>query len=102
MKRLRLSRLAESDLSDIWRFSAETWGPTQADRYLSDLFDRFAHVSDHPEMGRARFNLMPGAFSFPAGRHVIFYEVVEGRVVILRVVHERRNLASLRFSGEAE
>ncbi|WP_422032058.1 type II toxin-antitoxin system RelE/ParE family toxin [Roseovarius sp.] len=102
MRRFHLSPLAESDLTEIWRYSAETWGEAQADRYVSDLFDRFAWVADHPEMGRKRPEILPGASSMQVGRHVIFYETVAGRVVILRIVHERRNMAALRFVGEGE
>lgn len=102
MRRFRLTPLAEGDLAEIWRYSAETWGEAQADRYVGELFDRFSLVADHPEMGRKRPAILPGACSMQAGRHVIFYEMVDGRVVILRVVHERRNIAALRFMDEGE
>jgi toxin ParE1/3/4 len=45
---------------------------------------------------------MTGARSLKVGRHLVFYREVDSRVVILRVVHERRNWAALSFADDAE
>ena len=34
-----LTLAAEEDLRDIWRYTLETWGSEQADKYLDQLGD---------------------------------------------------------------
>ncbi len=41
---------------------------------------------------------LTGMRSVTVGRHIVFYRRFGTDVVILRVVHERRNLAALVFS----
>ena len=36
-----LTLAAEEDLRDIWRYTFETWGPEQADKYLGQFGDCF-------------------------------------------------------------
>jgi plasmid stabilization system protein ParE len=38
-RRLILSPRGKTDIDDIWEYSAETWSPAQADRYLTGLDD---------------------------------------------------------------
>lgn len=39
MKPLAFSPAAEADIDGIWDYSAETWGPDQADRYTDEIRD---------------------------------------------------------------
>ena len=101
MRRYCLTQQAEADLSEIWDYSDARWGRDQADRYVSALFDCFARALDAPEAGRNRSAFVPGARSTQSGRHLAFYRETEHGVVILRIVHEARNWAALRFADEA-
>lgn len=75
-----------------------TMGPDQADRYVGNLFACFARAVETPEAGRDRSGFVPGARSMQSGRHLVFYRQTEQGVVILRIVHEARNWAALRFA----
>ncbi|WP_375263917.1 type II toxin-antitoxin system RelE/ParE family toxin [Palleronia sp.] len=59
MKTYDLTPAAEEDLREIWRYTYETWGADQADRY----FDRIAACLDAVGEGHARsrsFNELAG------------------------------------------
>lgn len=94
----RLTRQAKADLDGIWDYSSARWGPDQADRYVGNLFACFARAVETPEAGRDRSGFVPGTRSMLSGRHLVFYRQTEQGVVILRIVHEARNWAALRFA----
>ncbi len=37
MKAIAFSPAAETDIDDIWDYSADNWGPDQADRYTDEI-----------------------------------------------------------------
>ena len=45
-------------------------------------------------MGRSRQDLRPDLFSFPVGRHVLFYRPQPGEIVLVRVLHGARDQPS--------
>lgn len=48
MKHLAFSPAAEADIDGIWDYSAQTWGPDQADRYTDEIRDAcLALAHDH-------------------------------------------------------
>ena len=89
----RLSKSAESGLFDIWRYSVETWGEAQAEKYLRQLEVRFLDLAENPAIGRARDELAPGYLSFREACHVIFYTRYKEGIAIARVLHERMDLS---------
>lgn len=102
MTGFRLTRAAMADLDEIWDYSSKTWGPDLAEAYVADIFACFDRAVAMPESGRDRSVLVPGARSLTTGRHLVFYRQIKSAVVILRVVHERRNWAALSFADEIE
>ena len=52
-------------------------------------------------MGRSREeDLRPDLFSFPVGRHVLFYRPQPGGIVLVRVIHGARDLPALFSATE--
>jgi toxin ParE1/3/4 len=95
MASFALSPSAHADLEDIDEYTLATWGADQRDRYIHALFERFESIASMPATGRERPELAPGVRSMAHERHVIFYEVLEGQCLILRVLHERRDVRAL-------
>ena len=92
----RLTRDAESDLDDIWRYIAEETGvPETAQHLIESITDRFDSLSVHPRMGRVRPDLRRGLRSHPVGNYLIFYRLVATDVLILRVLHGRRDVGAV-------
>lgn len=100
MSRYCLTRAASVDLDNIWDHTVTRWGTTRAEAYLEEVFACFARAAAAPGTGQDRAAFVARARSLPAGRHLVFYRATDGGVVILRIVHERRNLAALRFGDE--
>lgn len=100
MKRLRLSRLAESDLEEAWLFVAAESGATRAESLLSQIEDGFRLLLQFPEAGRRRGDLGEDLRSLPLAGFIVVYRQAEGVLEIVRVVHGARDIESL--FGEQE
>jgi toxin ParE1/3/4 len=93
----RLAPRAETDLDDIWSFVAKESGSIEiANRLIDTLTNRFFMLAGFPYVGRARDDdFGPGCRSLAVGEYVIVYCVENVDVLILRVVHGRRDLEAL-------
>ena len=96
MPRLRyaFSSLAEEDLAAIARYTLETWGAPQFEKYRSLLNRAVADLCRDPERSRTkpRPELYPGCRSYRVGRHIILYRVKEDTVQIARFLHDSMEL----------
>jgi toxin ParE1/3/4 len=93
----RVAQRAEADLDGIWLYVAkETSSIEIANRLIDTITDRFFTLARFPYMGRSREeDFGPGCRSLPVGEYVIVYGVENEDVLILRVVHGRRQLEAL-------
>jgi toxin ParE1/3/4 len=93
----RLSPAAEAELDDIWFYIAkESQSIEIADRLVDSITDRFFLLATHPHLGRRRGDdLRPGLRSFSVGDYVIIYRVENDDVLILHVMHGRRDIEAL-------
>jgi toxin ParE1/3/4 len=91
MKRLRLSRMAETDLRDIWTCSANRRGCPQANSYLGTLRTAITGLRDDTTPSRPAGDVPPACRKVSVGRHVVFFRVGDDAVEVLRVLHQRRD-----------
>jgi toxin ParE1/3/4 len=89
--RLVVSRDADDDLLQIVRYLAERH-PAAARGVAEEIDRKFSGLTYFPLMGRDRRSLGAGVRSIVAGTYVIFYRVEPDRVVIMRVLHGRRDI----------
>jgi toxin ParE1/3/4 len=64
------------------------------------LVTAFERITGDPDAGRDRSLFVPGMRSVNCQRHVIFYkrlDAADGAAVILRIVHQRRNMPALVY-----
>ena len=94
MPRVLRSDLAAEDLIEIWTYIADD-DEHAAGRLLARISDAAHHLAANPEMGRAREELAPLVRSFPVGRYIIFYRVLDDGIEIARVLHGSRDLPTL-------
>lgn len=85
--------LALDDLEAIWHFIAEDTIEA-ADRWLDRIEAQLNLIAPTPYIGRPREELAPGLRSFPIGRYVIFYLVMETCIDIVRVLHASLDIES--------
>jgi toxin ParE1/3/4 len=71
VNRFRLSRQAEQDLEDIWVYLAQQ-DELLADKQIAQILDRFPMLSQFPDMGRQRDDLLSSLRSFPIKPYIIF------------------------------
>jgi toxin ParE1/3/4 len=83
-----LSRRAESDLDEIWDYSAERWGMDQANRYVGALRESIERVARDPSRGRSVSARGKSYYQYRSGSHMIFYRETNRGVQIVRVLHQ--------------
>jgi toxin ParE1/3/4 len=93
VNRFRLSRQAEQDLEDIWVYLAQQ-DELLADKQIAQILDRFPMLSQFPDMGRQRDDLLIGLKSFPIKPYIIFYTKIADGIEIVRVLHQSRDINS--------
>ncbi|HEY4379167.1 MAG TPA: type II toxin-antitoxin system RelE/ParE family toxin [Acidobacteriaceae bacterium] len=82
------SSLAEADLLGIGEFTLRNWGPTQADRYLTEIEDCCERLGTSPSLGRACDEIHPGLHRIEQGKHVIFYRQDRRGILVSRILHQ--------------
>ena len=100
MNRYQLAADAAADLLEIVRYTRKKWGQAQAQRYREELDLGLQQLCLAPGRGRSRDAIAPDLRSFPVAHHVAFYVQRKGKVIILRIVHPRMNVAAVFEEGQ--
>jgi toxin ParE1/3/4 len=87
--RIDLSQAAERDIESILEYSLKTFGAMQAETYYRSLRKCFELIAENPEIGLRRSDLTPPLRSHPHQSHVIFYEIHDDFILIVRILHGR-------------
>jgi len=91
-----VSYRVEAELDDIWlHIATEGQSSEIADRVVDSITQQFLLLSKHPYLGRKRDDLRPGLRSVAVGSYVVIYRVEGNDVVILHVVHGRRDIKAV-------
>lgn len=89
MADFRLSPAALSDLEDIWRYTAQQWGATQAAHYLDLLNETFETIAQSPASAPPCDHIRTGYRRQWVEHHAVYYRLAGDTVVVVRVLHER-------------
>ncbi|WP_447969854.1 type II toxin-antitoxin system RelE/ParE family toxin [Nitrospira sp. M1] len=93
MAEYRLSHRAESDLNEIADYTIDRFGIKQARRYRDNLETCFQSLAENPLIGRSAAQLAPKLRRYEIQSHVVFYTPTDTGALIVRVLHERRDVA---------
>jgi toxin ParE1/3/4 len=93
-RRLFLAPAARRDLRAALRVTLRAWGQLQRDRYEQQLNTAMERLTVFPDIGVRADQFGGGARAPRSGQHVIFYEVDEQYVNVLRVLHVRMDAAN--------
>ena len=85
------SQRAKEDLEAIWMWIGER-NPEAAEAIARRLFDTAESLSGPSWKGRPRDEISPGLRSLYVSGYLIFYEILEPGVVIIRVLHGARDV----------
>lgn len=90
-----ITKPTRADLRDIWNFFAER-SERAADRLLDDITDQFDAIAEQPLLVGSKDIIYGTEYRICAVRnYVIFYELLEKGVRIVRVVHGSRDPDSI-------
>ena len=93
MAKYQLTTKAVDDLTRIWNYTFDKWSENQADKYYLMLLENCNEVACNPELGKNYSVIAESVLGFKAGRHIIFYRMIEGNEVeITRILHEQMDL----------
>ncbi len=86
----RLTPAADQDITEIWQYTSETWGISQANKYLDQIEQCLKGLVEQPELGNRRDEIRKGYRSFLCGHHLVFYrENSKQQIEVVRLLHER-------------
>jgi toxin ParE1/3/4 len=92
----RLSPEAEAELDEIWWYIAQESGSADTARTaVASITQRFYLLADYPRLGRPRDELRPGLRSHAVGNYLILYRIEQTHVLIVHVLHGRRDIETL-------
>lgn len=91
---------AAKDLRDIWAYYARVASPDIADKILREIHLAAARLIDRPQLGRPRDEVKPGLGGVLAQPYTVFYRLTDTAIEIVRVLHERRDFASVLKKDE--
>ena len=85
----RLTPKAKEDMEAVWLYTLTKWGASQTDRYIDDLTEAFAFLTQSPKSGTACDNIRQGYRRYSIMRLVVYYRETAYGIEIIRVLHNR-------------
>ena len=95
MRKYFIQPAASARLEEIYRYSLQQFGKTQADRYLDAAFARFDDIAER----KVTWRRIPSEFGVDGfftryQSHFIFWKMrADGEVAIVAILHQRMDLA---------
>ncbi|MGH2561148.1 MAG: type II toxin-antitoxin system RelE/ParE family toxin [Thermomicrobiales bacterium] len=79
------------------QYTLQTWGEVQHDAYAAAVNDALDEIVRFPAMGRRRDDLRRGTRSFQVREHSMIDLPDDDVVMVLRIVHQRREVVRLEL-----
>jgi toxin ParE1/3/4 len=84
----KLSKKADKDFEDIYRYTYIEFGEHQADKYTDSLEACFLTICDNPKIGRNADYISKGLYQHEHKEHIIFYKIRKQGIFIVRLLHK--------------
>ena len=90
----KISKLAESDLENIWLYTFEEWSLEQADYYYDLIMDEIEYIAENPKTGKDFNEVRKGYFRSRVKSHFISYKInlKEEKVEIIRILYQQMDI----------
>lgn len=97
----RLTPRAQSDLDDIWRYSADQWGEEQAIAYVIAIRQRLEGLAAGRIPARSAAPVAPGYLKASIGSHMLYFRrSATGMLDVIRILHQSMDVAT-QLRGDA-
>jgi toxin ParE1/3/4 len=93
----RLTPAAEADIEAIADYISERSAPASM-KLVKDFIRRWELLATQPHSGAIREDILPGIRHLVMGQYIALYRVENATVIILRVLHGRRNITDEEVS----
>ena len=90
--RLKIGRLAATDVDEIFEYGLLNHGPAEAVAYIDRMEVKYRLLLEHPRSGRGEPALGSGVRSLPCGSHRIYYQIEDDTVLIRRIRHQASDI----------
>lgn len=87
--------IAGADIIEIVAFVSEASSPELANRIALSIHETGDSIARNPYLWRARDEILENIRFVPLAPYYICYRIIDHTVEILRVVHQRRDVAAL-------
>ena len=84
MRKYRVSKAADKDLSDIYTYTYREFGESQADAYFVSIEEVLLKLTDNPNLGVDVSALREGYRRFVHKRHAIYYTADKKGIFVVR------------------
>lgn len=92
--RVKLAPKARQDFIDILRHTGETWGLLQLQAYRNRIDEALQVIGRNPELGHRGGQELPETHRlYLVGAHVIVYRIEAAGIGIVRILHQRMQVA---------
>lgn len=88
MTRLLFSPAATADIDSIWDYTADRWGPDQADAYIDAIQETCVGIANGTRHVRPAL-VRDGTVKALTGSHVVFARQEKAVTIIVRILHRR-------------
>ena len=93
--KFRLSVKARAEIKNIFRYSFQKFGESQAKKYKTSFDECFQLLADNPNMGIECHTIRNGYFRHKHESHVIFYTLRSNDIFITTIIHSRMDIKSV-------
>ena len=88
---------ASDDLNSIGEYIEKSVGPLTSERFIVRVIEVIWSLRFAPDRTPLRDDLQPGLRVIHADRYLVFYRIVENKVMVLRVIHGARDISPDMF-----
>ena len=86
---LVVSPVARQDLQKLFQYGCLNWGSMRARQYIARFKTGLLRLHQSPHIGIKRDDLLKDLCVLPVEKHYIFYQLVENKIEIIRILHAR-------------
>jgi toxin ParE1/3/4 len=87
-----IRRAALFDLDGIARYTTDRWGVEQAEKYLAAIRYDIESLASFPRRNPPQAGKHTNIRKMASCHHIVFYRVMDDKVEIARVLHERQDV----------
>jgi toxin ParE1/3/4 len=94
LRSIQIRPAADADLTDIFSYSATTWGWDQAERYTGEIIAIFSRLAADPAAGKPASERHSSLRRHRCGSHLIIVKSNADAIEIVRILHQSMDIDS--------